>query len=376
MNDSAWYVEIEGKKWRRGLTTGTCAAAAAKAALIALIQQTLPKSVEINTPAGLNLHLPVAECRIGPYGASCGVVKQAGDDPDITHGVRIIADVSWSGGGDVEIEGGEGVGRVTKPGLQVAVGEAAINPVPRAMIRQALKECLPAGRGIKVVIRVPQGEKLAARTLNSALGICGGISILGTTGFVEPMSEEAFKYALLPQIDVALAAGRETLVFTPGKIGQRIAGRYEIPAAAVVLTSNFIGFMLNEAARRGVRKILIFGHSGKIVKVAGGIFHTHSRMADGRMEIIAAHAAAMGAPAQVVETLLACVTTEAAVPILEAAGLRGVFQRLAGRASQRAEQFVHHRARIGTVMISLQGEIIGLDQNAREIGGEEGWQLK
>lgn len=375
MNNFFWCVEIEGKKWRRGVTTGTCAAAAAKAAVYALVHQVKNPSVEVMTPQGVVVKLPVGDCHIDKHEAICGIVKDAGDDPDITNGIMIYATVSWHDQDGIEIEGGRGVGRVTKPGLQVPVGGAAINPVPRSMIHRAVQECLPAGQGVKVTIHVPAGEDLAKRTLNPTLGIEGGISILGTTGIVEPMSEEAYKYSLVPQIEVALAAGFETLLFTPGKIGERMAGRYGIPAQATILTSNFIGYMLSEASRIGVENIILFGHVGKLVKIAGGIFHTHSKIADGRMEIIAAYAAAMGASSGVVKELIDCVTTEAALPILEDAELMCVFHTLAARASQRAGQYIHNHARIGTVMVSMQGEIIGMDRNAREIGGAAGWQL-
>lgn len=375
MPDFAWEIEREGKRWRRGVTTGACAAAAAKAAIYALVHQQAGTSVEIVTPHGIPLRMAVSHCRVASREASCAVRKDAGDDPDITHGILIFATVSWQEKEGIVIEGGTGVGRVTKPGLQIPVGQAAINPVPRSMIQSAVQEYLPPGGGCKVVIHVPEGERLAMRTLNPALGIEGGISILGTTGIVEPMSEEAYKYALVPQIDIALAGGFDTLVFTPGKIGGHMAARYHIAAEAIVLTSNFIGYMLCEAASRGVKNILLFGHLGKLVKVAGGIFHTHSKTADGRMETMAAYAAAQGASAEVVRSLLECVTTEAALGVLQTADLTGVCNILAERASWRAGRYIQQKCRVGTVMVSMEGKIVGIDKNAREIGGAAGWQL-
>jgi cobalt-precorrin-5B (C1)-methyltransferase len=376
MSDFDWFIEIEGQKWKRGVTTGTCAAAAAKAAVYALLQQTEVTWIEITTPRGITVTLPVQECSYHNDEAHCGVVKDAGDDPDNTDGMTIYATVRLRNEPGILLKGGEGVGVVTKPGLQVDVGEAAINPVPRDMIRRSVLECLPPEQGLEIMISVPGGRERALKTLNPVLGIIGGISILGTTGIVEPMSEEAFRHSLAPQIDVALAAGYTSLVFTPGKIGEKIARQYQIPDVTTILTSNFIGYMLGEASRRGVKDVILFGHIGKLVKIAGGIFYTHSKIADGRMDIIAAEAAHMGATAKQVGEILSCVTTEATLPILAAAGLQDVFNRLAKRASLRAEQHVHNTLRVGTVMVSLQGTVLGIDDQAQKIGGEAGWHLK
>jgi cobalt-precorrin-5B (C1)-methyltransferase len=376
MSNFDWYIEIEGQKWKRGVTTGTCAAAAAKAAVYALLQQTEVTWIEITTPRGITVTLPVQACSYHNDEACCGVVKDAGDDPDNTDGLTIYATVRLRNDPGISLKGGEGVGVVTKPGLQVDVGEAAINPIPREMICRAVLEYLPPEQGLEIMNSVPDGRERALKTLNPVLGIMGGISILGTTGIVEPMSEEAFRHSLAPQIDVALAAGYTSLVFTPGKIGENIARKYQIPTAITILTSNFIGYMLGEASRRGVKDVILFGHIGKLVKVAGGIFYTHSKIADGRMDIIAAEAAHMGATATQVGEILTCVTTEATLPILTAAGLQDIFNRLAKRASLRAAQHVHNTLRVGTVMVSLQGTVLGIDEQAQKIGGEAGWHLK
>lgn len=376
MSNFDWYTQIEGQKWKRGVTTGTCAAAAAKAAVYALLQQTEVHFIEVTTPRGITVRLPVKECSYNNDVARCGVIKDAGDDPDNTDGVTIYATVCLRDEPGISLKGGEGVGVVTKPGLQVDVGEAAINPVPRDMIHRSVLEYLPSEQGLDIMISVPGGQERALKTLNPMLGIMGGISILGTTGIVEPMSEEAFRHSLAPQLDVALAAGYTSLVLTPGKIGENIARLYQIPTAMTILTSNFIGYMLGEAARRGVKDVILFGHIGKLVKVAGGIFYTHSKIADGRMDIIAAEAAHMGATAAQVGEILDCVTTEATLPILAAAGLHGIFDRLAKRASFRAAQYVHNELRVGTVMVSLQGAVLGIDDHAQKIGGEAGWHLK
>ncbi|MBP2635105.1 MAG: cbiD [Firmicutes bacterium] len=366
---------MSDKPMRKGITTGTCAAAAAKAAIMAWLGQELA-AVEVVSPQGVTLVVPIAESHATAAGGKGWVIKDAGDDPDITNGVKIAVEVIITEQPEIIIKAGEGVGTVTKPGLAVEVGQPAVNPGPRTMITRAVADCLPAGKGAVVTVSVPGGEALAARTLNPVLGIVGGISIIGTTGIVEPMSEEAFKNSLVPQISVVQALGYDEIVFAPGKIGQDIAiNRYGLPAAAVIQTSNFIGHMLENAVKYGMKRVLLFGHLGKIVKVSAGIFHTHNRMADARLETLAAYAALGGAPQAAIEEILSATTTEAAMPIIEHYQLHGVYQLLAERASARAARYVFGDLTVGTVIVTLKGEILGLDQTAREIGGHLGWNV-
>ncbi|WP_093795247.1 cobalt-precorrin-5B (C(1))-methyltransferase CbiD [Sporomusa acidovorans] len=360
---------------RKGITTGTCAAAAAKAAIMARLGQPVTV-VEVLSPQGIALKVPIAECHASTDGGFGWVIKDAGDDPDITNGIKIGAKVMVTSQPAIVIKAGEGVGTVTKPGLAVPVGEPAINPGPRTMITKAVEDCLPPGKGAIVTIIVPNGEKLAAKTLNPILGIVGGLSIIGTTGIVEPMSEEAFKNSLVPQISVVHALGYDEIVFAPGKIGQDIAvNRYGLPAAAVVQTSNFIGHMLENAVKYGMRRVLLFGHLGKIVKVSAGIFHTHNRMADARLETLAAYMALSGAPQAAIKEILSSTTTEAAMPIITRYNMNEVYNLLAERASARAIRYVFGELVVGTVIVTLKGDILGLDQTAREIGGHLGWNV-
>lgn len=364
------------KKLRSGFTTGTCAAAAAKAALLAYYRQN-PTVVEVLSPQGQSLFVPVAASEPTENGGIATVIKDAGDDIDITHGTAIVAEVALSNGRDILIKAGSGVGRVTKPGLAVPVGEPAINPGPRKMILQAVKEHIPENQGAIVTISIPDGQRLAKRTLNASLGIVDGLSIIGTTGVVHPMSEEAFKNSLTPQISVARAMGYDELVFAPGKIGQDIAvNTFSLPAQAVLQTSNFIGHMLESAAEQGAKKVLLFGHLGKLVKVAAGIFHTHNRMADARMETMAAYAGAAGAPPEALREILSCTTTEAAMPVIERYQLTGVYATLAERASIRAARYVFGDLTVGTAIVTLKGELLGYDHAAREIGEALGWNIK
>lgn len=364
------------KKMRSGITTGTCAAAATKGALMAWLNH-FPESVTVVSPQGIEIHVKIETCEKVMNGGRASVIKDAGDDPDVTHGTLIIAQVEVEKGIDTVLKAGQGVGTVTKLGMSVAVGEPAINSGPRKMILRAVEDVLPEGYGAIVTISIPDGERLAKRTLNPTLGIIGGLSIIGTTGIVEPMSEEGFKNSLSPQINMVKALGYDQVVFAPGKIGQEIAiHRYGIPGETVIQTSNFIGHMLESAVHYNMKKVLLFGHLGKLVKVAAGIFHTHNRMADARFETLAAYMAAAGAPQEAILEILGCTTTEGAMPIIAQYDLQCVYQTLAERASARATRYVFGELIVGTVIVTLQGDILGLDDTAREIGGSLGWNIK
>ena len=361
---------------RSGITTGTCAAAAAKAALLACQGQT-PATVDVCTPQGIILHVPIASYSCQANRGQARVIKDAGDDPDITHGVEIVATVDIHDNKGVLIKAGTGVGTITKPGLSVPVGYPAINPGPHKMITDAVLDVLPQDKGATITISIPSGEILAKRTLNPFLGVEGGLSIIGTTGIVEPMSEEGFKNSLTPQISVVKALGYHDIVFAPGKIGQDIAiNKCMLPKEIVIQTSNFIGHMLESAAEYKMRRVLLFGHLGKLVKVAAGIFHTHNRVADARLETLAAYMAANGAPREAVQKILNCTTTEAAMPIIKEYSMTCIYDLLAARASERAERYVFGDLKVGTVIVTLSGEILGLDAAAREIGGSLGWNIK
>lgn len=361
---------------KSGITTGTCAAAATKAALLAWSGQ-LPTTVHVTSPQGQNIHAKIATCQPLYNGGKASVIKDGGDDPDVTNGTMIFAEVEINKTSEIVLKAGVGVGRVTKPGLSVAVGQPAINPGPRKMIMQAIQDVLPTGCGVIVTISIPDGEKLAQRTLNPTLGIVGGLSIIGTTGIVEPMSEEAFKNSLSPQISMVKALGYNQIVFAPGKMGQEIAiNRYNLPREVVIQTSNFIGHMLESAVHYGMEQVLLFGHLGKIVKVAAGIFHTHNRMADARFETLAAYMAFLGAPQAAIQEVLNCNTTEAAMPIITKYKLHEVYQVIAQRASIRAERYIFGDLRVGTAMITLKGDILATDDTAQEIGGNLGWNIK
>ena len=298
---------------REGVSTGSCAAGAAKAAALWLVTGACPEWVEIATPVGRTLRLSVV-----PYSPGrCGVVKDAGDDADATHGLTVIAEVELChGDGSVKFRAGQGVGLVTLPGLKVPVGEPAINPVPRQMIESALRDAA-GSRAALVTISVPGGEEAAKRTFNPRLGIVGGISILGTRGTVRPMDEKALLDSLALELNTHAAEGKKELALTFGGTGEAALRRaFGLQGRCVVQVGNFVGFALDEAARLGFEKILLGGHPGKLLKVAAGSFNTHNRVADGRMEALCAHAALLGMERGFVQELYACTTTEQAMTLL------------------------------------------------------------
>lgn len=374
-NQAIAYKRFQGKELRYGYTTGSCAAAAAKGALKMLLDQKHYTEVEIVTPIKTILKLQLEEGTYSSQSSSCCVIKDGGDDPDITHGAKIYARVRLIERG-IEILGGVGVGVVTKPGLATPVGQPAINPVPRKMIFEAITEILPANQGVEITIEVPNGEELASKTLNRELGIIGGISILGTTGIVEPMSEEAFKISLAQCLSVAQAENKRVIAFTPGKIGQNFAvNNYGIAESDIIQTSNFIGFMLEEAVVHNITDVLLIGHIGKLVKIAAGNFNTHNRIADARRETMAAHASLLGATKEIIEKIMDSPTAEATVEILKTHRLEQVFDAIAHRASQRAKAYCRQQLEVGTVLLDLKGEILGFDEKALAIGGKLGWQV-
>lgn len=262
---------------RTGLTTGTCAAAAAKAATIALLGQPVPLCVEVSLPEGDVVSLPIVDVRRNEQASSAtaAVRKDAGDDADATHGLQLRATVMWQPSPDVTFAAGEGVGTVTKPGLQIPPGEPAINPIPRRMIAAAVREV--TSRGVRVEISIPGGREVAAQTYNPRLGIEGGLSILGTTGIVRPYCQRAVLDALRCTVDVAAACGVTAPVLVPGNIGARAArGVFSLADEQVIEVGNAWGFVLDLIAAHPFRSLMLLGHPGKLAKLAEGHWNTHS----------------------------------------------------------------------------------------------------
>jgi len=362
------FVRVDGKLLRLGCTTGSCAAAAARAAARLLLTGQESPEIQIATPAGELLELRAESLSRRPGFASCGVRKDAGDDPDVTDGLVVFADVSIreTGGTGVRvaIRGGPGVGTVTLPGLDQPVGEAAINRVPRQMITDGVREEVEKAGftgSLVVTVRVPGGEEIAEKTFNPRLGILGGISILGTTGIVEPMSEDAYTAAIRAELSVLAAAGGSRVLLTPGNYGRDFLREMEgVPDRLAVKCGNFLGDAIDAATALGFREILLVGHLGKLVKLAGGMLNTHSKYGDCRLELLAAHAALAGAGREVAKALMESPTTVRGGEILKEAGLlRPVMASLAGKIQETLRRRAGEGINLGA-MAYLPGEGIVL----------------
>ena len=321
------YINVGTKRMRCGYTTGSCAAAAARAATELLVKGELVPAVTLLTPAGIEVVIEVEEHNEGPGWAECCVQKDSGDDPDVTNGAFVYARVEYCDEPGVRIDGGVGVGRVTREGLDQPVGEAAINSTPRRMIREQVEgvladvvEGLDSTHGLLVTISIPAGVELAAKTFNPRLGIEGGISVLGTGGIVRPMSEDALIASIELEMRMLFERGVRDLLVVPGNYGRDFAcGQLNLKLDEAVSCSNYFGATLDAACVLGFERVLIVGHIGKMAKVAGGIMNTHSRVADCRVEVLAAHAALMGAPQWVIAQIMAAATTDAAIDVLKEA---------------------------------------------------------
>lgn len=308
------------KKLRCGYTTGSCAAAAAKAAAQMLLTGEEVREVKLQTPAGILLYLEIRDCTRKETQVTCAVRKDAGDDPDVTDGILIYASVSKSEEPGILLEGGRGVGRITRRGLGRKIGEAAINKVPREMILrevQDLKDRSGYEGGLKVCISVPEGEERALHTFNPRLGIEGGISILGTTGIVEPMSEKALTDTIYLEMKMLKENGLRHCYVVPGNYGlEFLKNHMNADERKAVKCSNYLGETIDDAIQLQMEGILLVGNIGKFVKLAGGIMNTHSRVADARMEILCAHAAMNGAPVSLVRQIMESVTTQEALAVI------------------------------------------------------------
>lgn len=323
---------------RCGYTTGTCAAAASAAAARLLFTGEETARQKILTPKGIELCLDIEDSRVENETASCAVRKDGGDDIDATHGLMIYASVSKTEGG-IEIDGGKGVGRVTKAGLDQAVGSAAINSVPRKMITEAVREvCLDCGYsgGLKIIISVPEGERVGAKTFNPYMGIVGGISILGTSGIVEPMSDRAIIDSARAELKVLRESGEKELLLTIGNYGDRFVSEVlGLSTEKRLKCSNFIGDALSDAVALGFESVLLVGHIGKLVKLGAGITNTHSAAGDARMEIMTACALEAGADIDTLKRIMDCVSTDAALEVLSEGGIAEKTLRILGDRIER-----------------------------------------
>ena len=365
------YICKGTQKLRCGYTTGSCAAAASKAAAEMLMTGRTVSSVELMTPKGIKLCLDVNEPQLSAESASCSIIKDSGDDPDITNGIAVYSAVTLAESG-FEITGGSGVGKVTKPGLDRPVGDYAINTVPRSMIKEAVLDvCSQCGYegGIKVEIYIPEGESLAEKTYNPRLGIIGGISVIGTSGIVEPMSTRAILETVRVEMNMRKAEGKHSIVLTLGNYGEGyLAKELSFIQDRNVKCSNFIGDALDTAMEMGFENVLIAGHIGKLVKLGTGIMNTHSAQADGRIEVLVMCALLADADIDTLRKLTECVSTDAALDILNGRGLlRQTMDKLMERTQTYLDSKTKGRINAGALMFSNVYGFLGQTEKSGDI---------
>ncbi|AUA38682.1 cobalt-precorrin-6A synthase [Clostridioides difficile] len=400
------YVYIDGKKYRRGYTTGSCATGASKAAVYMLITKNRINTINIDTPKGIPLLLKVDNINISDTFVECSIKKDGGDDIDATHTMDIYARAEIVAKNDknkgyltlkdidslstnseckselykfIRVYGGTGIGVVTKKGLSVDVGKPAINPTPLKMINHEIRKLigdnfesiLGNDKVLKITIFAPQGETVAKKTFNPRLGIVGGISIIGTTGIVEPMSDEGWKKSLSIELQMKKEQGLDKIILVPGNHGEQfIREKLNLDIKYVVRVSNFIGYMIKEAQRIGYKKILMAGHIGKFIKVSAGIFNTHSKVADARSEILVANLALMGARYEFLNKINQCVTTEEAVELINNSEYREVYNILSNKCKERVKQYLNEDSDdidVEVIIFSMDKSLLGKSDNTDDL---------
>lgn len=370
------YVYYNGRKLRKGYTAGTTATAASVAATKAILNQELQTDVSVHAANGQKVQFEIHNCSFDGQKASVAITKDGGDDQDATDGMLIYSTVQLRNDNQITLDGGKGIGRVTEEGLANQPGMAAINPTPRKMIKESVRRVLGPDKGADIVISAPEGEKVAKLTYNPKLGIVGGISILGTSGIVTPMSEESWKHSISIEMNIHRKRGDESIVLTPGDMGEDFAkNELQIPVAKQVQMSNFVGYVLKEVQRLGFHKVLIVGDMGKLIKVSGGIFSTHSKDADARAEIMVANLALMGAPTDLLKKVYNCLTTISMIKLINEAGYQKVYQIIADKIKLRSEKLLAHRkptVEIDAVVFSSKVGLLAATQPIKEI--EAQWQ--
>lgn len=360
------YVEGDGKKLRCGYTTGSCSAGAAKAAAIMLFDRTKDlKSIKIMSPKNIEIEMPIEKTIKGEDYVECTILKFSGDDPDITNGIEIKAKVQelreneqediiseeFNEMEDVDVvilRGGEGVGHATKDGLFVNKGEPAINPVPRKMIKEEVMSVLTADTRVAVTISVPQGLEIAKKTFNPRLGIEGGISILGTSGIVYPMSEDALKASIKLEI-TQKALSNDSLILTFGNLGENYCRKNGYSAEKIIICSNYIGYALDICRLCNVKYVIVAGHIGKMSKIAYGCFNTHSRVSGVRLEVFALELALLGYDMELVKQVLSQKTTEGAVKFL-GSGYEKLYENIGKKIQDRIRQYVYNEINVDVIM--------------------------
>lgn len=366
------YIIKNNKKLYFGYTTGSCAAAASKAATIMLFTGKKVDSIELMTPKGILLTLSILDIQIEKEYVKCAIKKYSGDDPDVTNGILVYSKVSKNQVNKINIDGGIGVGRVTKKGLEQPVGKAAINKVPQEMITHNVKEVLndfEYSGGVDIEISIPEGVEKAKKTFNPRLGIEGGISVLGTSGIVEPMSEAALIESIRVEMKMRVVQGGEFLIITPGNYGSSFTlENLMIDDRFLVKCSNYVGEAIDIALELGIKGILFISHIGKLIKVAGGIMNTHSSNADSRLEIFAANAINAGADIETAKAILNCTTTDEAISLIKDKSIyTETFNSIVEKAKYYLDKRAHEEINTAVIVFSNEYGELGRTNNVDEI---------
>ncbi len=342
---------------RRGFTSGTCAQAAAKAAATALVEQRTIDLIPVVLPS-MTLELPVYEISRDGESACYGIYKDSGDDDDVTNGKEFRAEVSFNEDSRILVLGGTGVGTVTREGLPISPGSPAINPRPRRRIEKELTPLQRDGSGFSVTISVPEGEELAKRTWNPRLGVEGGISIIGTSGIIEPKSSRAYKSSIALNVRVVRQSGFEQVYLLSGYVGEKYTAARGIPEEQTILFGDYAGFALDKAVAQEFSQIILCAHIGKMAKVAAGLFNTHCTYGDARLETIAAHAALTGADRGLVGRIMDAATAEEAAKFIREHNLPETFDSINRKLLERCLLYMKKRIPIRSVLLDLSGEVL------------------
>lgn len=361
--DNSNLEQVQKEKLRKGFTTGTCAAASSKAALLSIIKQKKIESVDVLLPKGNSLRLKIQSCNFDKNWAKCSVIKDAGDDPDVTHGAEIFVDLFLTDKvNQIEIEGGEGVGIVTKPGLGLEINKPAINPVPKQMIKENLRKVandILNEHGIKVVVSVPKGKELALKTDNPRLGIIGGISILGTSGIVIPFSTASFAASVRQNLDVALAMGNNTVILTTGGRSEEFSKKIvDLPEHCFVQMGDFSGYTIQQCAKKGIKKAYVVGFIGKLSKIAMGIKQTHVKGSKVDMNFLADLAKSCQASQQIIEQIKKANTARHALEITKEASLNEFFKKICEKVYEHMRNHSEKKVSLEVILFDFDGKIL------------------
>ena len=355
-------------KLRNGFTTGTCATAGAKAGFLAIINKKKFEGVEVKLPKGSFLKIKIANCEYSKDFARCTVIKDGGDDPDVTHGAEIVVDVSITDSAhEIEITGGEGVGIVTKPGLGLEINKPAINPVPKKMIKENLEEVgsdFLAKNGIKVIVSVPKGKELALKTDNPRLGIVGGISILGTSGIVIPYSTASFAASIRQNLDVALAMGMKEVVLTTGGRSEDFSkGLVNLPDHCFVKMGDFSGYTIQQCEKKGIKKAYIVGFIGKLAKMASGVKQTHVKGSKVDMNFLADLTGKINPDEKIIDQIKKANTARHVLEIIKQNKIDGFFESICENVHDQMRSHTNNKVIIEVVLFDFDGTVLARSQN-------------